>query len=78
LVTATRAASWPTTVAANAVLLRDPLKPARPDVHHEITLPRISLIATVVLLNVALMWAIPEGITFMPRALPRLTGAADA
>src|SRR3954447_4671674 len=49
------AAIW----AANGVLLRDPLKPTPPDDAHEITLPSVSVIDTIVLLKELLMWTTP-------------------
>ena len=60
--TATRAASCATIVAANAVDLREPLKPALPAELQEITPPRASAIETWVLLKVERMNAIPAGI----------------
>ena len=45
--------------AANGVDLRDPLKPTWPEEAHEMTLPIGSVIYTIVLLNVLLMWACP-------------------
>ena len=62
LATATLAASWATIVAANAVDLRLPLKPALPAELHEITPPRASAMETWVLLKVERMNAIPAGI----------------
>src|SRR5437867_2161665 len=46
--------------AANGVLLRAPLKPTVPAEAQEIVSPLVSVIVTIVLLNVALMWAIPR------------------
>ena len=45
--------------AANGVDLRDPLNPTVPAEAHEITAPAGSVIVTMVLLNVLLMWASP-------------------
>src|SRR4051794_40426832 len=45
--------------AANGVDLREPLKPTVPAEAHEITAPVGSVIVTIVLLNVLLMWASP-------------------
>src|ERR1700749_4312295 len=45
--------------AANGVDLREPLKPTVPALAHEITAPVGSVIVTMVLLNVLLMWASP-------------------
>src|SRR5690606_23246557 len=46
--------------AANGVLLRAPLKPTAPALAHEIVSPPMSVMVTIVLLKVALMWAIPR------------------
>ena len=43
--------------AAKGVLLREPLKPWPPALPHEITLPALSVIEMIVLLNVDWMWA---------------------
>ena len=59
-VTASRPACSPATVAANGVDFFDPLKPAFPDEPHEMVFPCVSVIVIVVLLNVALTWAIPS------------------
>src|SRR5258706_10657225 len=45
--------------AANGVLLRAPLNPTVPADAHEIVSPLVSVMVTIVLLNVALMWATP-------------------
>src|SRR5206468_5667388 len=47
------------TWAANGVDLREPLKPAEPADSHAITLPSLSVSATIVLLNDVLMCASP-------------------
>ena len=52
---AASAAIW----AAKGVDLREPLKPTVPAEAHEITAPVGSVIVTMVLLNVLLMWASP-------------------
>src|SRR3990172_7824437 len=49
------AANWP----ANGVLLRLPLKPVVPALDQQSVSPLVSVMVTVVLLNVALMWATP-------------------
>src|SRR5688572_6803598 len=49
------AAVW----AANGVDFREPLKPALPALDHDTTLPFLSVSVTIVLLNVAWMWATP-------------------
>src|SRR5665213_4476637 len=54
-----RAASWATCWAAKAVLLREPLKPTRPALDQPSTLPCMSVMVTLVLLNVARMLAMP-------------------
>src|SRR5688500_19520592 len=46
--------------AAKGVLLRAPLNPCVPADAHEIVSPLVSVIVTIVLLNVALMWAMPR------------------
>src|SRR6516165_8259356 len=53
---ATSAARW----AANGVLFRLPLKPTVPADAKQSTSPLVSVIDTIVLLNVALMWAMPR------------------
>src|SRR5688500_17132766 len=52
------------TCAANGVPLREPLKPMRPALDHDRMLPIGSVIATIVLLNVAAMDATPCGTFF--------------
>src|SRR5688500_12407256 len=59
------AASW----AANGVDLREPLKPTPPDDAHAMTLPSVSVIDTIVLLNDDLMCTTPV-VTFF-RSLRR-------
>src|SRR5437868_9644589 len=60
-------AAW---VAANGVPLREPLKPIPPALDHATTLPSVSVIVTVVLLNEAWMCASPWWtIFFSPRFL---------
>src|ERR1700676_2009104 len=57
-------------VAANGVPLRDPLKPMPPALDHATTLPSVSVIVTVVLLNDAWMCARPWWtMRFSPRFL---------
>src|ERR1035438_736690 len=56
---ARRAAASAAICAANGVDLRDPLNPTWPDEAQEMTLPTGSVIDTMVLLNVLLMWACP-------------------
>src|SRR3954469_22783242 len=50
--------------AANGVDLRDPLKPTFPADAHARTLPSMSVMETIVLLNELLMWATPT-VTFL-------------
>src|SRR6266700_1080117 len=52
------------TCAANGVDLREPLKPAAPDVAHDSALPWRSVIVMIVLLNDACTWAMPSETTF--------------
>ena len=60
-------AAW---VAANGVPLREPLKPMPPALDHATTLPSVSVMVTVVLLNEAWMCARPWCTTrFSPRFL---------
>src|SRR5688572_7490355 len=72
-VNASRAACSAATVAANGVLFFEPLKPAFPDDPHATALPCMSVMVTVVLLNVAAMCATPSGSTtrfaFFPVAI---------
>src|SRR5207253_3893669 len=53
------------TCAANGVDLRDPLKPAPPDVAHDSALPCRSVIVMIVLLNDACTWAMPSVTVFL-------------
>src|SRR5579872_2511440 len=55
LCAASSAANW----AANGVDLREPLKPFTPDEDHATTLPETSVMVTMVLLNEAVMCAMP-------------------
>src|ERR671914_829841 len=57
------AASW----AANGVDLREPLKPTLPDDAHAIVLPWGSVMVTIVLLKLDLMWAWAWGMFFFSR-----------
>src|SRR5512141_350471 len=61
--TATLPAASAATCAANGVDLREPLKPAPPDVAHDRALPWRSVIVMMVLLNEACTWAMPS-VTF--------------
>src|SRR5215475_10028618 len=56
---ARRAAASAASCAANGVDLREPLKPTWPAEAHEITAPVGSVMDTIVLLKVLLMWACP-------------------
>src|SRR6188472_2657670 len=53
------------TCAANGVDLREPLKPALPEVAQASVLPWRSVIVTIVLLNDAWMWAMPSATFFL-------------
>src|SRR5690606_18382377 len=53
------------TCAANGVLLREPLKPAPPEVAHERALPWRSVIVMIVLLKLACTWAMPSATFFL-------------
>ena len=59
-VMASRATCSAATVAAKGVDFFDPLNPALPAEPHATAFPRLSVIVTVVLLNVALTWAMPS------------------
>src|SRR5260370_18368497 len=59
-----RAASWATCWAANAVLLREPLKPTRPEVDHPGKFPWSPGMLTRVLLNGAITFAAPPRVFF--------------
>src|SRR6185312_10674234 len=81
---ALRAALSAAICAANGVDLREPLKPTWPAEAQLITLPCGSVIETIVLLNVLLMWAWPTATFFFslrrtflapPRAVVFLAGA---
>jgi hypothetical protein len=54
-----RAAESAVTWAANGVDLREPLKPADPADSQHTTLPSVSVMVTIVLLKLVLMWAMP-------------------
>src|SRR3954471_2456119 len=58
------AAFWAATCAANGVPLREPLKPIRPALDHDRVFPIGSEMATIVLLNDALIAATPCGMLF--------------
>src|SRR5262249_57924491 len=64
---ALRAAFSAASCAANGVDLREPLKPTWPDDAQAMTLPCGSVIVTIVLLKVLLMWAAPCGTFFFSR-----------
>src|SRR5204863_7761427 len=59
------AASSAASCAAKGVDLREPLKPFTPDDDQATTLPETSVIVTIVLLNEAVMWAIPLWMFFL-------------
>src|SRR5215472_12983400 len=62
---AARPADSDATCAANGVDLREPLKPAPPDVAHDSALPCRSVMVMIVLLNDAWMCAIPSEMFFL-------------
>ena len=59
------AASSAASCAANGVDLREPLNPFTPDDDQASTLPDTSVIVTIVLLNDAVMWAMPLWMFFL-------------
>ena len=69
-------------LGGDGVDFREPLKPTLPDEAQAMTLPCRSVIVTIVLLNVLLMWAAPCGTFFFSRAAgssdPSWRGAAAA
>src|SRR4051812_42356695 len=69
---AASAATW----AAKGVDLREPLKPAPPEVAHESALPWRSVMVMIVLLKEACTWAMPSETTFF--AFLRARDAAGA
>src|SRR5579862_7426418 len=77
-----RAHASAVTCAANGVDLREPLKPAEPADSHAITLPSLSVRATIVLLKLVLMCAWPMAMFFLtlrrvrPRVAACLLGGA--
>ena len=64
---ASRAHASAVTCAAKGVDLREPLNPAEPADSHTITLPSLSVSATIVLLNDVLMCACPIAMFFRTR-----------
>ena len=73
-----RAAASAVTCAANGVDLREPLNPAEPADSHTITLPSLSVRATIVLLNDVLMcaWPIAMFLRTRRRVRPRVAASA--
>src|SRR5665648_11986 len=59
--------------AAKGVLLREPLNPREPALDQESAFPLVSVMVTMVLLNVDLMWAIPLSIFLRSRRFVRTT-----
>ena len=59
------AASSAASCAAKGVDLREPLNPLTPDDDQATTFPETSVIVTIVLLNDAVMWAIPLWMFFL-------------
>src|SRR5208282_4762785 len=70
---AARPAASAATCAAKGVDLREPLKPAPPDVAHDSALPCRSVIVMIVLLNDACMCAIPSDTLFLTFLRVRVT-----
>ena len=68
---ALRAAFSAAICAANGVDLREPLKPTWPEDAHEITAPDGSVMDTMVLLKVDLMYAWPAATFFLTTRRPR-------
>src|SRR5439155_10250368 len=66
-------ATSPARVAANGVLLRDPLKPWSPALAQTTVFPPRSVMVTMVLLKEAWMWATPLWTIFFSRFLPFFT-----
>src|SRR5690606_20597314 len=62
---ACRAADSAASCAANGVALREPLNPTPPDDAQLMTAPEGSVIDTIVLLKVLLMWAWPTAMFFL-------------
>src|SRR5216110_620889 len=67
---ALRAATSEAVCAAKGVLLREPLNPALPALDQDTTFPMRSVSVTIVLLNVAWMWAMPVRTSRRSRRLP--------
>src|SRR2546425_174532 len=67
---ALRAANSEAVWAAKGVLLREPLNPALPALDQDTTFPMRSVSVTIVLLNVAWMWAMPVRTSRRSRFLP--------
>src|SRR5437763_14775283 len=61
------------TCAANGVDLREPLKPAPPDVAHDKALPCLSVMVMIVLLNDAWICAMPSEMFFLTFLRVRVT-----
>src|SRR6266700_7352282 len=70
---AARPAASAATCAANGVDLREPLKPAPPDVAHDSALPCRSVIVMIVLLKEAWMCAMPSVTFFLTFLRVRVT-----
>ena len=73
-----RAADSAVTCAANGVDLREPLNPTVPADSQAITLPERSVMVTIVLLKLALMWAWPNGTFFFTLRRPERPFLASA
>src|SRR5512141_2140436 len=75
---AARPADSAATCAANGVDLREPLKPAPPEVAHESALPWRSVIVMIVLLNEACTCAMPSETVFLTFLRARVAAGALA
>src|SRR3982750_3545166 len=75
---ATLPAASAATCAANGVDLREPLKPAPPEVAHDRALPWRSVIVMIVLLKEACTWAMPSETTFFAFLRARVAAGALA
>src|SRR5262249_10264035 len=74
---ALRAASSAAICAANGVLLREPLKPRVPALDHATTLPAMSVMVTIVLLNVDWTCTMPVAMFLLTFFLPPLPLGAE-
>src|SRR5258706_9980926 len=75
---AARPACSAATCAANGVDLREPLKPAMPEVAHDRALPWRSVMVMMVLLKDACTWAMPSATFFLTFLRTRVAAGAAA